>query len=419
MKLLTKTSRIYMILSATTLVIGAIIFYSGLRVIINKKNDENLFATRDEIRRYVTLHDTFPNFFSTKANIFEVKKLPITTMPYQIVRDTFITNPFESSDIELYRQIVFIVHKQKQFFEVRVSQSSIEKEDLIGTTAALAVGLLAFLLMILFFVNRLISRKIWSSFDDTLIKIKNLQISEVTQLNFTQTDIDEFSALNQQLARMTDRLRFDFQTLKEFTENASHELQTPLALLQNKLDTILQTPSLSPEVMNKISESMRVVGRLSRLSKTLLLMTKIDNHQFTSIEKIDLKKGITERLDLFEPLIEAKNLTIETVFLKTDFMEINPVLAEILVSNLLSNAIRHNIFNGQISVQLMDKKLIVSNTGKLMALDSKQIFKRFVKSSDTAGAGLGLALVEQICKQYNFKINYAFIKNRHVFTLQF
>ena len=156
------------------------------------------------------------------------------------------------------------------------------------------------------------------------------------------------------------------------------------------------------------------LGRLYLVTTSLFFIKS-----FTSIEKIDLKKSITERLDLFEPLIEAKNLTIETTFLKTDSLYINPDLAEILVSNLLSNAIRHNILNGQISVQLMEKKLIISNTGKPTALNSEQIFKRFVKRSGTVGMGLGLALVESICKQYNFKISYEFINNRHVFTLQF
>ncbi len=419
MKLLTKTSRIYMALSAAMLVIGAVVFYVGLRVVVNKKNDENLFATRDEIRRYVAQNDTFPIFFSTKATIFEVKKLSAPVSSNQFVRDTFIANSPESGDLELYRQLVFTVMQRKQVFEVRVSQSSLEKEDLIGTMAALAVGLLTFLLLILFIVNRLISQKIWSPFDDTLVKIKNLQLSEATQLDFTLTDIDEFSALNQQLSRMTDRLRFDFQTLKEFTENASHEFQTPLALLQNRLDTLLQYPNLSPEVVKKIAESLRVVGRLSRLSKTLLLMTKIDNRQFQTTENVDLKKLIIERLDLFEPLIESKNLTIDTEFLNSDTLSMNLVLAEILVSNLLSNAIRHNFLNGQISVQLVENKLIVSNTGEPMGLDNEQIFKRFVKGSGTAGVGLGLALVERICNQYNFKVHYDFIKNRHVFTIKF
>ena len=426
MKLLTKTSRVYIVISAAIFIIGTVVFYYGFRFIVNHKTDENLFAVRDKIRQSIAEHDTVPTFFSTKADIFEVKALPLTTPQYERVRDVLIANKLENGELEPYRQLVFTtmiltktLGKKEQLIEINISQSTIETEDLISTTAALAIGLLSILLIAMFFINRFISQKIWSPFEDTLLKIKHLQLSETDELSFKITDIDEFIALNQQLSKMTDRLRLDFQTLKEFTENASHELQTPLAALQNRLELLLQYPSLSSNALSSIADALRQTKRLSRLAQTLLLMTKIDNQQFSETKMVDLKSLILDKIDLFEPIIEDTNIKIETNFSHALTLKINPVLADILISNLLSNAIRHNIKNGNINIQLLDNQLIIENTGITAALNDTLIFKRFKKTGNTEGVGLGLSLAEQICKNYGFNIQYAFEIGIHRFLIKF
>ncbi len=419
MKLLTKTNRLYALQSAAIFVVGAVLFYIGIRQLITRQADENLRVINAEIRQFVGKNDSLPSFFSTRDFVFEVQTLPVNTPQYQTLRDTFIGNPSESGELEPYRQLAFTLGVKGQLYEVKLNESSLEDEDLIGVAAGSAVVLWAILLVLTFWTNQRLAQTVWSPFNDTLLKINRLQLTETDSLSFAPTTIDEFNNLNRHLKRMTDRLRLDYQTLKEFTDNASHELQTPLALLQNRLDNLLQNSDLPAVAVDDIAASLRVVGRLSRLSKTLLLMTKIDNQQFQKTEKIDLAHLINERLDLLAPIIEKKQLTVTTELSKTDPLSIHPVLAEILVSNLLSNAIRHNILKGQIHIKLTDNQLVVSNTGKSTALDAEQIFKRFKKGVDTEGVGLGLSLVERIGQQYGFGIGYRFEANAHRFSVDF
>jgi len=219
---------------------------------------------------------------------------------------------------------------------------------------------------------------------------------------------------------MSKKLQQDYRSLKEFNENASHEIQTPLAIIKSKLELLIQNEALDEDQMRIINSVYEATNRMSRLNQGLLLISKIDNNQFPRAEKINFQQLIEKNLEHFEELISLKKIRVTVSFSKKVEHEMNKTLAEILVSNLLSNAIRHNLEEGEISVTMDAENLTISNTGHPLTLSPGELFERFRKSDrNSESAGLGLAIVKRILLIYNYHISYTVNGPTHQLKISF
>jgi len=208
--------------------------------------------------------------------------------------------------------------------------------------------------------------------------------------------------------------------LKAFTENASHEIQTPLAVILSKLEMLLQSEGLAPEQLKLIQAAYRSARRLSQTNKSMVMLTRIENRQFNQIQQIDVSRLLTELLEQFEDFIDTKKLSIQQFINALPVWQTDPDLAHILLSNLLSNAIKHNVEEGGIQIRLEKHRLEISNSGNAPSLPTQQLFERFRKGNDANGnTGLGLALVKEICGVINIRVDYEYDNNRHRVTLSF
>jgi len=207
--------------------------------------------------------------------------------------------------------------------------------------------------------------------------------------------------------------------LKAFTENASHEIQTPLAIINSKLDLLMQDERLTDTQSQALHEAGSALQRLSRLNKSLLLLTRIENKQFNETSNIDLHKRIEEKLSELKELIDDKNIEVNRN-LKNSNINMNSDLADILLNNLIGNAIRHTSKNGQISITLSPKELTIQNSANGVALPKQELFNRFYKPvSSNDGNGLGLSILKQICDASGYSISYNFINEKHEFSIHF
>jgi len=230
----------------------------------------------------------------------------------------------------------------------------------------------------------------------------------------------EFEQLNTTLNAMTNKLYSDFIQHKEFAENASHEMQTPLAIIKANLSVLMQAQNLTENEMNAIESIENTVKKLSSLNRTLLLLTKIENKQFTEQKSINLADLIKHQLANYSEQIDAKDITLHIDLQHSFYREMNPTLADILVSNLIHNAIRHNVIGGQLSIVSDANGFSISNTGDSLPFPSSEMFLRFRKSTSTSESiGLGLSLVKSIAETYNMNIHYAFSDQIHTFKLTF
>ena len=221
------------------------------------------------------------------------------------------------------------------------------------------------------------------------------------------------------MERLIEKNTAIYKSQREFVENAAHELQTPLALFQTKIDTLTQL-DLTEEQSLLVTSLNTDVSRLNRLNKNLLLLSKIDNESFLEKSNIVLNDYITKHLDFFTEQANAKNLTIVTDFTSTLSITGNPALTEVLINNLFLNAIRHNEKNGKIIITTLNNELIFSNTGQNAPLKIEKLFNRFSKTNPSSqGNGLGLAIIKKIAELNNWKINYNFQDNLHHFSVKF
>ena len=272
-------------------------------------------------------------------------------------------------------------------------------------------------LAIILMVN-LISRKMWAPFDETLSAIESFSLESGKMPRLPDSDVSEFARLNGSLEKMmSDSLR-SYLIQKEFTENASHELQTPLAVFRSKLDMLLQQPEMTEQQAVIVQDMNQICGRLSRLSRNLLLLAKMDNRQF-SMEDTDVTAVVEGIVPYVSSLSDSVSLKVVSNGAPVNVMA-NRTLLETLLNNLIVNAVRHSAAGGQIVVSVADTGVAVSNDSPAPALDASRMFDRFSHiSSGRDGNGLGLAIAKAVCDYHGWAIAYSCIDHRHTFTVKF
>lgn len=316
----------------------------------------------------------------------------------------------------LYRDIQ--TDESKSVLMIRINL--IESEDLMQATGIIFLAILLILLVGFVLVTRVVSGKLWSPFYQTLHLIEAFDIEQKNKPHFPDTKTLEFHKLKLALEELITENIKAFEREKEFTQNASHELQTPLAIFQSKLDILLQNPDLTEEQAIILQQLYHASARLLRINKNLLLLSKIEHKPFSHTEPLSIEKMITDVLPYFEEQAVDKTLNIEWHCKEEVSFEANKGLTEILVNNLFMNAIRHNVSNGHIYIRLTRNMLTIKNSGITEPLDEQNIFQRFSSGTrHSHSSGLGLAIVKKIAELNHWQIAYNFENNEHIFSVTF
>ncbi|WP_439555937.1 sensor histidine kinase [Dyadobacter sp.] len=412
MKLLEKTSRIYLLASLFIYLAVGIAFYWIISFMIYDEVESRLVVERRDFETYIHSNNTWVNnsyFVENKIEVVPAKEMQDETA----FTDTLIYNRYEDS-MDPFRQLTFYTLIAGSPYRVVIRKSIVESYKLIEAISAAMITFLALLMIGMFVFQRSLSGKLWRPFYDSLAKIKDFDWTKNKKLELTASEISEFNELNEVMLKMSSKMQHDYKSLREFTENASHEIQTPLALINARVEQFIQSKDLSEGQTHWIEEIYHAARRMSRLNQGLLLLAKIENQQFTEQEEMDLAALILLRLKDFEDIILHKNLTVRTEQTGKFIKMISPALADILVTNLLSNAIKHNFPDGQLTVTAGKDFFIISNSGNALKAAPDRLFERFKKESNGAESlGLGLAIVKQICDNYDLQIDYQHVDSMH------
>jgi len=325
----------------------------------------------------------------------------------------------EHNEIDRFRVLSSYISINGKLYHLQIETNLEETDETMLAIAIVTLLFFALLVIGFIFLNRRIAKQIWQPFRNTLKKLKYFDLTTQRAVSFDKTNIEEFEELNQSLQKLIDKNISVYSQQKTFIENASHELQTPLAVLKSKLDLLLQNKNITSEQAELLTAIDLPLSRITRINKNLLLLAKIENKQFAEVENIELTEVIYETLELLSDYTTLKQILVDENFSEKLFLSCNKTLLEILVNNLLINAIVHNTEQGKIQISFSNKTLTISNTGKT-ALSNEKLFERFtISSSETANSGLGLAIVKEICNRYNWHIHYTFENNLHSFSVQF
>jgi len=375
-----------------------------------KRNLEQLSLNDKQLDESVDLW----NRLQPETKLQQVEKvLPDST--YNIYK----TNPHANGDINRFQGLITYFKLNNISFSLTVETNLEESYETIGAITAVAVLFFVILLTGFIILNKRISEKLWQPFYDSLAKIKKFDLNDQEIPAFTKTDIAEFEEMANSISQLIDGNITAFKQQKEFIENASHELQTPLAIIQSKMDMLLQSATLSDEQSEIISDTNKALARVSRINKNLLLLAKLENHQFYEMNSLRLSDTLTEISDLLADFAGGKDIRMERSIGSELILEANKTLIEIMLTNLILNAVRHNISGGELSISLLGSLLEISNPGE-HALDADKVFQRFSSASvETPGSGLGLAIVSQICNRYGWNLTYKHSKGIHIFSILF
>lgn len=414
MKLLARTNRYYILFSIITFAIVTGSFYVVVEYLIYKEVDKRLEVERKDFEHFIETHGHWDEscYFVEDKIVLKAVGKDFAKAPY--FHDTVLYNRY-NHEPDPFREYRFINEIGDKAYEVSIRKSLIESNQLLKFITTVMLIALGIGLLLLYWFQITISQKIWRPFYDTLSKAKSFDVNQGKGLTLPRDDIHEFTELNSSLTKMTTKIADDYRNLKEFTENASHEIQTPLALINSRVEGLIQAKDMSGENMRWIQDIHESTMRLSRLNQALLLLAKIENGQFHDTEEVNISRMIETRLAEMEEIFSHKGISIQQKNDAPFIIGIHPVLAEVLVTNLLSNAVRHNLpHNGSLVVQSSVNSILIANTGPALTVPPSDLFGRFKKQNPGSGSlGLGLAIVKKICAAYQLEINYELNNDLH------
>ncbi|NLR90121.1 MULTISPECIES: sensor histidine kinase [Flammeovirga] len=337
---------------------------------------------------------------------------------YPITEDITIYHPEIERNL-IHRRKVVLVEANGKFYRVSMDKEVQNYyyfrddifEYLIPSFIVLVILIVAF--------NVLLQGYFLRPFRRILEAMQNFKVGGSKEVEKVSTTTKEFVDMQDLFTNMIERIDADYNHLKEYTEDVAHEIQTPLAIIRNKSESLLFSEKLEEEDAKMIKTIYDEANHLSKLGTTLNLITKIENGEFTDIKTLYTIEEIRNQVEAVEELAQLKSLSIEMKLDEEHALNIDPYLFDIILKNLLKNAIRYGTAEGPIKIETTSTEFRISNYGAPLNISKDQLFKRFVKGSESAQSlGLGLALVAKICSVSGLKISYGYERKQHVFLLK-
>lgn len=406
----------YFLLAIFVFGLGGMIAFVLVSDAVRVETDYELLGRLYQTKR--ALRDGAPIRYINNSNVH----VSVLDKDLQIQRDSFYQDTIiylrRTGREESFRKLVAFQPINNQNYRIEIVDIIFEQEDILGVVSQIILRLFLFMSLAILIGSVLISIKLTNPFRSILLSIKNFSLKSNQPLDLPETNVYEFKKMNAFLEQMTDKARKDYQSLKEFTENASHELQTPIAIAKGKLELLEQDPSINTEQYQLIEATQHSLTKLSKLGNALSLLTKIENQEFITTAYTDFSEIVRKTSSLFKEIAQLQNVDLQAEIQPDVQLRVDAILADVLVTNLLKNAIQHNVPDGWVKLQLTKGKLIVQNSGEPLSVEPDALFTRFKKSNQTTGSlGLGLAIVKKICEVNGFTVAYKNEETLHQFEV--
>ena len=420
MKLLNYSTGYFAIVLFVVLSAWAVIFYFEMLDEIYDSMDDGLENQKILVIRRVT-QDTIVNeknefgegYYTLKK--LESKRAQTYKDSY---RDTLMYMENEE-DYEPVRLLESIFNYNGEYYKLKVITSMIEEDDLIENLLYSLLWLYLGLIILILVLNNIILKKVWNPFYKLLRRLEKFNIEKDENIEIQSSKIEEFELLNKKVHQLLQKSRDSYIGQKEFIENASHELQTPLAISINKLELLIDNNQLSETQVDYITTVIQNLERLTRFNKSLLLLSKIENRQFVTEDKVEINDLINQIIIDFSDLTTHRNMKLEISENQILDFKMNRELAIIIFTNLLKNAILHGSESSTIIIEIKDDCVRISNTSENKAsLNQEKLFNRLYKISNKESNGLGLAISKAIADLYGLDLSYNF-EECHTFQICF
>jgi signal transduction histidine kinase len=383
---------------------AAVLFYFLIRIVLIDSIDEGLKQEEEQMVNNFSYEKEF-EILNPSANVI-IERLD----RLRDVNDKFSTvqvfDTVRNLNVD-HRQLKSVFAYKGEFYQIIIRHSLEEAEILLQGLIPMVTILFLIILLGVYLMNYFLFRSLWEPFYGLLSRLKDYDINRSKVITYSHSDIQEFNELAQSVEKMTDKIYKDFIAQKEFNENSSHELQTPLAVMRNKLDLLIQSENLNESDLQLVSTMYESLKKLGNLNKGLILINKIENRQYHEKETVSLKVVINDILENFSDQISLMGIHVTAEISDYALIKSNQVIMEILITNLISNAVKHNIEKGELMIECTREYLKVENTGRPLHENPEMMFQRFRKNSNSpTSVGLGLAIVKKICDVFEYRIEY-------------
>lgn len=398
------------------------LFYALMLEELYDNTDDGLKDQKIQIIR-----KAYENESILKQHQFDLNQYRITPV---LVKDYLETDNFRNEnffmeydeEMEPYRVLeTYFIDKNGNHHKLEIRTATVEEDDFIESLLIALVILYILIIASILIINNISLKKIWKPFYSTLNYLSDYQFGQNKKLISNKTPITEFKLLDSEITKMISRNENSVYQQKQFIENASHELQTPIAVALNQIDVLLESDELTQKNYLEINQIRNTLKRMSTLNQSLLMLSKIENQQFKDKEQVVFNSVVKTMISDFNSILEFKSIALELIENGEFKTLINKDLAYSLLSNLIKNSIKYNINNGKIIIEIDNLSLKIKNTSnRKTPLNSEDIFRRFYKESeDHLSTGLGLSIVKTIIDNHsNMDISYAFEDPFHVFSLK-
>ena len=408
--LIQKTSKTFLITGLILAFLSCVALYFYTNDLLQREIEEELYSTEGRITDAISDHKTL---FSLSP-ITEVTI--VDSLKPESLKDTILFDPSQN-EMELFRELSTYKRINNVNYHIVIRTLVVETDEIVMAIVLsnIAIFLLAFLFLLYF--NKAQNLRLWKPFFYNINQMKQFSVTSTEPLVLVDSDILEFSELQTQIQDLTNKVRVDYENLKQFTENISHEIQTPLAIIQAKIDNIINEHAINDKQFEQVSSIQKDIQRLKQLNKKITILTKIDNRQFANVEEVSISQLVNHKVEDYKEL-EIKNI----VHLSNEnlVVQIDPFLAEILVTNLISNAIKHSLLNENIVIFTNSNSLLVSNPGEIAIQNPDKLHLRFYREQNNfKSTGLGLSIVQKICDLYGYTLSYKFENKQHIFSIVF
>ena len=409
-RLIKKTSRTFLLTGLVLAVLSTIALFFYTKYQLENELEEVLYSTEARVENALKSGKTVGSL----PPILEVNE--VKSLKDRVLKDTVIYDPSQQ-EMELFREYSNYRKINGKNYQITIREMVVESEDFLIAIVLSNVIIFGLAFVFLFYFNTSRNLLLWQPFFKNLEQMKRFSLSSKAPLELVESDVLEFSELKNEITTLTNKVRADYENLKQFTEDVSHEMQTPLAIIQAKLDNIINSQEINEVQFIQITSIQKDIQKLKQLNKRITILTKIDNNQFVTVENVNLTEIINNKVESFKELKMSKMLHASNDMLN---ITMDPYLAEILINNLISNAIKHNNSEEVITIVSDKSSFVISNFGEKALEHPSKLFQRFYReSNETKSTGLGLAIVKKICDLYQFKVSYKFDKMHHIFSVNF
>ena len=420
MKLIHKVTLRLALAIMPVLLIWAIAFYFTMVHQVNDETDDSLDDYATMIAHRVVSGDELPTPGDGSNNTYSIELLPAT----EHYDDS---KTYEDREVYLHwkregepaRVLTKIFHDTDgTAYKLVVSTPTFERDDIIRALLIHIATIYALLLCVILVVMVLVFKISMKPLYSLLKWLDGYRPGGGMEGFPNEETVVEFRKLTQAARETIERAENHLERQKQFIGNASHELQTPLAVLGNRIEWMMDNTSLTEDQFAELSKMRQSIHRLVRLNRTLLLLSKIDNGHFLDRSDVDIVPIVENELELYKEIFAGKELVCNVNMPKRFIVNMDEMLATTMVGNLIKNAFVHSSEGGTIEITLSRGELTVANNGD-EALDGARLFDRFYTSGKTGSTGLGLALVKSISGYYGYGLEYVFKEARHSFTIRF